>query len=154
MVMFDRGSGSSPHSVGANVQEFTPCKILATNKVVPCITGDGCDGVANDTVELIENGFGIGLLAPWESGGLGVPGLAFGPVSQGAEVIVKVSATDGHPKFAALSEGVDGDKVVGKLNFASSSTAEDVADEYGAFHPSLAILLYPPAQQRELAGGS
>jgi hypothetical protein len=148
MVMFDNGSGPLARPIAADVTRFTPGKIVpATGKAVPCsVDGEVCDGIFNDTVKYLVNGTGVGLLAPWDGGGLGIAALAFGPVEPGENLIVKISATDGLPKFAsATEEGAPGDKIVGIAALGSSATAEDVANADGVLHPSLAVRLIPPA---------
>lgn len=144
MTMFDNGSGPLARPIAADVQRYTPGKLLAaTGKATPCdVDGEACDGIFNDTVDYIVNGTGVGLLAPWDGGGLGIAGLAYGAVDAGEQLIIKVSATDGHPKFAsATDEGAPGDQIVGIAALGTSATAEDVANEYGVFHPSLAVRL-------------
>jgi hypothetical protein len=147
MVMFDNGTGPLARPIAADVQRYTPGKILATGKATPCaVDGEACDGIFNDTVKYIVNGTGVGLLAPWDGGGLGIAALAYGPIDAGENLIVKVSATDGHPKLAsATDEGEPGDKIVAVAALGSSATAEDVANEYGVFHPSIAARLIPPS---------
>jgi hypothetical protein len=149
MTMFQNG-GAQPGTLADNTssQAWTPGKrVAATGRVTPCsVDGEKCDFIFNDTIEAVENGFGVGLLT-LAGGGHAIAGLAWGAVNQGDEVIVKMSIVDDLPKFASAdAEGTEGDYIVGRVIYGSATT-EDVADTYGAFNPSLAIQLFPEAQQ-------
>lgn len=148
MTMFDNGVGPLARTLadGVTVTKCTPGIILASGKVRPCLAGEACDGIFNDTVVHVKNGIGVGLLAPWDGGGLGIHGLAWGPVVAGEALVIKISAADGLPKFAsATDDGLDDQKIAGYAALGTSAPAEDVANADGVIHPSLAVRLIPAA---------
>lgn len=152
MTFFKEGDNPQPGIPAADCYAYTFGKRLASGKVTPCtVDGERAEFVFNDTVAATENGFGVGLLSPKHSGGIGVPVLAGGAVDAGEEVSVKMvnftidGAVVSLPVAIAAADGDPGDFIVGKATMGSSATEADT----DATAPSLAIELYDLAIQAE-----
>jgi hypothetical protein len=151
MTFFKEGDNPQPGIPNADVHAFTFGVRLASGKVTPCTTdGQRAEFVFNDTVEAVENGFGVGLLSKTHSGGIGVPVLAGGVIAQGAEICVgMVEFTDNAgvtldlPVAVAAADAEDGAWIIGKASLGSSASEADT--DVNA--PSIALEFYDVPQQ-------
>jgi len=141
MTMYQTDPNPQPFKAASDIGMYGPCKWNADGTASPCtVDGEAMDFISNDDVAA---GFGGGALIHGE----GNYGLAGDAVPVGVEVCVKVSATDDRAKFIDVADAGTGDIVVGRCTGGIFSTGEDVADAFGAFHPSLAIRIYARSAQ-------
>lgn len=153
-VAFREGGNHPAGTPIADVLRHTPGVYVPLGKaplrgtgVRMCTTdGEKAQFVFNDSQKL-GSGIGVGLMTRF-SGADAIRVLAGGAVGAETEVVVKMFA--GVPKFIDAADGDAGDWIVGRTNFGSFSTAEDVADADGNYDPSLTLFWYDEAMMRQV----
>lgn len=162
MTFFKEGDNPQPGTPATKVYAFTFGKRLANGQVTPCtVQGERAEFVFNDTVagvDTVDNGFGVGLMSKTHSGGIGVPLLAGGPITQGHDIVVGIAefvdndgATVNLPVAIDVDDAADGDWIVGKASLGSS--ADEADTDVNA--PSIAWESYDiPMQVRGAAAAS
>ncbi len=156
MTFFKEGDNPQPRTPAAKCYAFTFGVDLANGKTTPCTAqGQKADYVYGDTVDAVENGYGVPILSRRYSGGVGVPCLAGGAVAVGADVIVGMvnfTNNDGVvvslPVAISADDADDGDFIVARATMGSSATEADT--DINA--PSLALDFYDNAMQ--VSGGT
>lgn len=144
MTFFKEGDNPQNGVPATQVYANTFGVRLANGQVTPCTTdGQKAEFVFNDTVtgvDTVDNGFGVGLMSHKHSGGIGVPVLAGGPISQGHGICVGMvdfvvdGVTVSLPVAIDEDDAEDGAWIVGKATMGSSA---DEQDDFGS--PSIAL---------------
>lgn len=154
MTFFKEGDNPQPSTPATKCYAFTFGVRLANGQVTPCtVQGQKAEFVFNDTVsgiDTVPNGFGVGLMSKTHSGGIGVPVLAGGAITQGHDIVVGMvefelsdGATVELPVAIDVDDAADGDWIVGKASLGSSATEADT--DVNA--PSIALESYDIPQQ-------
>jgi hypothetical protein len=127
---------------------------LSNGKVTPCtVQGQKAEFIFGDSqpadlnADGMSRGFGVPLHSTKHSGGIAIPVLAGGVIPAGSDIIVAMvnftvdGAVVSLPVAKAASAGVDGDWIVAKATFGSSSAAADT----DPLIPSIVVEFYDTA---------
>lgn len=154
MTFFKEGDNPQPRTPATKVYAYTFGFDLANGQTTPCTAqGQRAEYVYNDTVsgvDTVPNGFGVGIMSHKHSGGIGVPVLAGGPITQGHDIVVGMvnftnndGATVSLPVAIDVDDADDGDWIVGRATMGSSADAADT----DVNSPSIALETYDVPQQ-------
>lgn len=156
MTFFNKGNIAGRGIPATKCYRATFGVSLANGQHTPCTAqGQKAEFVFNDTVDgvdTVEDGFGVGLLSPTHSGGLGVPVLAGGPITAGHQIVVGLATFTNDagtvvtlPVAFDVDDAADGDWIVGIATMGTDAAAKDTDIN----SPSIALFMYSiPVQAR------